>query len=227
MTHFPPDRLDFDAVRRAYDTVAETYASAVPDTRVEASLDLAMVDRFAEAVRASGDPRVLDAGCGAGRMSRYLAERGCLVAGVDLSSRMIAIARRDHPGVDFTVGSLADLPYPDHRFSGVMLWYSTIHAPPAGQARLFAEAGRVLRQGGHLLVGFQAGKGVRDVAPTYRRFGHEVQLQRHLCTPDEVVSWIGAAGMREVCRLVRRPQGREHDDQAMVLARADQSAARR
>src|SRR5512144_1601608 len=112
-----PDPLDFRTVRHAYDTVAEDYATYLPDTCAEAPLDLAMIDAFAEAVTSGDDARVLDAGCGAGRMSRYLAGRGCLVEGVDLSSRMVALARRDHPGRTFTVGSLTELPYPDDQFA--------------------------------------------------------------------------------------------------------------
>ncbi|SCG44892.1 Methyltransferase domain-containing protein [Micromonospora echinaurantiaca] len=216
----PSDPLDYRGVQLAYDTVAEDYASYLPDTRAEAPLDLAMVDAFAAAVASGGDARVLDAGCGAGRMSRYLAERGCLVEGVDLSSSMVAMARRDHPDLVFTVGSLTDLPYPDDRFAGVLLWYSTIHTPPAGQARIFAEAARVLRPGGHLLVGFQSGEGARDVSAAYRRFGHEIQLERYLVTTDQVAPRLVAAGLREVCRLVRRAQGTERDDQAFLLAKA-------
>src|SRR5688500_15466093 len=127
MVPSPPEPLDYGNVRQAYDTVAEDYASYLPDTRAEARLDLAMIDAFAEAVTSGGDARVLDAGCGAGRMSRYLAERGCLVEGVDLSENMVAMARRDHPDLVFTMGSLTDLPYPDNEFAGVMLWYSIIH----------------------------------------------------------------------------------------------------
>jgi SAM-dependent methyltransferase len=219
-----PDPLDFRTVRHAYDTVAEDYATYLPDTRAEAPLDLAMIDAFAEAVTSGDDARVLDAGCGAGRMSRYLAGRGCLVEGVDLSSRMVALARREHPGRTFTVGSLTELPYPDDQFAGVMLWYSIIHTAPAGQARIFAEASRVLRPGGHLLVGFQAGAGVRDVAGNYRRFGHEVVLERHLYTADQVADRIQGVGLREVSRLVRRAQGDERDDQAVLLARAGTSS---
>lgn len=213
-----PASPDPRGIRVAYDTVAGDYAARMPDTRVEAPLDLAMIDTFAEAVRSGVDPLVLDAGCGAGRMSRYLADRDCQVVGVDLSPGMIAMARRDHRGLPFAVGSLADLPFPDELFGGVLLWYSTIHTPPAGQGRVFAEAARVLRPGGHLLVGFQAGHGTRDVAPTYRRFGHEIVLERHLVSTDQVAAWIETAGLREVCRLVRRAQGAERDDQAVLLA---------
>jgi SAM-dependent methyltransferase len=215
-----PDPYDYRTVRHAYDTVAEDYATYLPDTRAETPLDLAMVDAFAEAVTSGADARVLDAGCGTGRMSRYLAEQGCLVEGIDLSPGMIAMARRDHPGLPFTVGSLTDLPYPNDRFAGVMLWYSIIHTPPAGQACIFAEAARVLRPGGHLLIGFQSGDGTRDVAPAYRRFGHEIQLERHCYPPDQVASQIEATGLREVSRLVRPAQGKERDDQAVLLAKA-------
>jgi len=219
VTSTPPDPLGLGSVRRAYDTVAEDYATYLPDTRAEAPLDLAMVDAFAEAVMA-GDARVLDAGCGTGRMSRYLADRGCRVEGIDLSPSMVAMARRDHPDLVFTVGSLSGLPYRGDQFAGVMLWYSIIHTPPAGQARIFAEVARVLRPTGHVLVGFQSGEGARDVSAAYRRFGHDIQLERHLYTADQVASQMEAAGLREVCRLVRRARATERDDQAFLLAQA-------
>ena len=214
--------LDFRSVRHAYDEVAEDYATYLPDTRPEARLDLAMIEAFAEAVTSSenANAQILDAGCGAGRMSQYLADRGWDVQGVDLSPGMVAMARRDHRDLRFTVGSLTHLPYPDDRFTGVMLWYSIIHTPPAGLPRIFAETTRVLRPGGHVLVGFQSGEGTRDVSVAYRRFGHEIELERHLHTPDHVASTMKAAGLRELCRLERRGEGIELDDQTILLAKA-------
>ena len=165
-------------MRHAYDEVAEDYATYLPDTRPETRLDLTMIEAFAEVVTSSenANAQILDAGCGAGRMSQYLADRGWDVQGVDLSPGMVAMARRDHRDLRFTVGSLTHLPYPDDRFAGVMLWYSIIHTPPAGLPRIFAETTRVLRPGGHVLVGFQSGEGTRDVSVAYRRFGHEIEL---------------------------------------------------
>lgn len=82
------DPVDFKGVRDAYDTVSQAYARHLPDTRADARLDLAMVDEFAHALATRGEgSRVLDGGCGTGRMSRYLTERGCDVDGVDLSPR--------------------------------------------------------------------------------------------------------------------------------------------
>jgi SAM-dependent methyltransferase len=223
-----PQPIDMSGVRRAYDVVAEDYAARLPDNRSEAPIDLAMVDAFAAAVNdganegvaeGDADARILDAGCGAGRMSRYLLRRDCAVEGVDLSPGMVAMARRDTPGVRFTVGSLAALPYPDGTFAGVLLWYSIIHTPSAGQDRIFAEAARVLRPGGHLLVGFQAGAGTRDVSAAYSKYGHQVELERYLYTADEVAARLEAVGVRELTRLVRRAEEPERDDQAIVLGR--------
>lgn len=217
----PADPFDVRTVRNAYDTLAQDYAARLPDTRAEAPLDLAMVDAFVSVVTREGGGHVLDAGCGAGRMSRYLADRGCRVHGVDLAPGMVAMARRDHPDLAFAVGSLAQLPCSDSRFDGALLWYSIIHTPPSGQARVFEEAARVVRPGGHVLVGFQSGQGPRVVAAAARLLGPDLVLRRHRYTADQVAAWLEGAGLRETARLVRRPEGDEKEDQAFVLARRD------
>ena len=221
--------FDQSGVRAAYDTVASTYAAMLPDTRAEAPLDLAMVDAFITAVRGDGQAGaeragdgspVLDAGCGTGRMSRYLPDRGCAVRGIDLSPRMVAEARRAQPDLPFAVASLTGLPFDADAFDGVLLWYSTIHTAPAGQAAILAEVARVLRPGGHVLVGFQSGTGTRDVIG-YAGHGHDVSLQRHLFTTDEVSALLATAGLTEVARMQRLAVGPERDGQSVVLARAD------
>jgi SAM-dependent methyltransferase len=206
-----------DSVQSAYDVAAPTYAAHFPGTEPEAPLDLAMVEAFAAAVATSEHHRVLDAGCGTGRMSRYVADRGCDVEGVDLSPGMVEQARRAQPDLRFDVAELAALPHPGATFDGVLLWYSTIHTRPEGQPAVFAEAVRVLAAGGHLLVAFQAGHGTRDVSAAYARFGHDIELQRHLFTPDEVAAWATDAGLTETARMVRRATGNERDDQAALL----------
>lgn len=217
----PPlsDELGQPGVQRAYDTVAGTYADYFTDASAESPLDRAMVDAFAAAVTDMDEPgQVLDAGCGAGRMSRYLADRGCAVQGVDLSPGMVEMARRDHPGLEFGVASLTELPFPDDTFAGVMVWYSAIHTPPQGQLQIFAEVARVLRPGGHVLVGLQSGEGTRDASAAYARFGHDIELERYLYTPDEVAAVLEGAGLTEVARMVRRPREGERDDQSALLA---------
>lgn len=70
------------------------------DTHGEARLLDAMAGRGA---------RILDAGCGTGRVGGHLAGAGHAVTGVDLDPHLVEIARERHPGARWEVGNLADL----------------------------------------------------------------------------------------------------------------------
>ncbi len=73
---------------------------------------------------------VLDAGCGTGYLSKQLSDRGAHVTGIDLSERMIAIARGDFPGIDFRVDTCATLhTIPDASFDLVVSNYVLMDAP--------------------------------------------------------------------------------------------------
>lgn len=207
-------------MREGYDQAAPLYAEAFPDTRAEIALDLAMLDAFTSQVRTTPDGRVLDAGCGTGRLSRHLADNGCDVDGLDLSPGMLAIARRERPGLASVVGSVTELPFRDDAFDGVLLWYSLIHLPPDALPLALAETARVLRPGGAVLIGAQSGEGTRDVAWSYVDVGgHEpARLQRHLVTADRIAHELESVGLRAVAQLTRRGQGAERDDQCSVLA---------
>lgn len=206
-------------VKAVYDAVADDYADHFPSTEPEQQIDLAMVGHFASLLT-GGRKHVLDAGCGAGRMLPILAEAGCSPVGMDLSKGMIRRAHRDHPEFDTLIGSIAALPFPDESFDGLFYWYSAIHTPDEALATVFAEARRVLRPHGFVLVAFQTGTGVHEVGQVYRRLGLDVEIDRHDRMPDDVARELHAARMNETARLVRGPVGKERSGQAVVIARA-------
>jgi ubiquinone/menaquinone biosynthesis C-methylase UbiE len=206
-------------VRAAYDAIAQEYAADFPSTEPEAAVDLAMIDHFVSLVLGSGGTEVLDAGCGTGRIARYLADRGCTVRGVDLSPGMLAMARRDHPDLDVREGSLTDLPFRAHAFDGVLLWFSLIHLPDDELPCALEEAARVVRPGGLVLVAFQVGDGIFDVGSGLRRRGYDVTLVRHQRGTTAMLDALATAGFVEEARLVRQPVRAERHPQAFLLAR--------
>lgn len=101
------------------------------------------------------DARMLDYGCGYGRVTAELRRRGFTdVSGVDLSPALIARARRSHPGLRFEVlDSPPALARPPASFDVVLLLAVLTCVPDdAGQRALIAELVRVLAPGGLLYV---------------------------------------------------------------------------
>ena len=73
--------------------------------------DLAGEARFVDAMAPRG-ARILDAGCGPGRVGGYLAAAGHQVVGVDVDPALIEAAEQDHPGPQWLVGDPAELDLP-------------------------------------------------------------------------------------------------------------------
>jgi SAM-dependent methyltransferase len=92
----------------------------------------------------------LDAGCGTGRHSAYLAALGHDVIGVDTSAAMLARAREKVPRAVFHEADLLDLPLADDSVDLVVSALVLTHLPDLGRA--LGELVRVLRPGGHLVV---------------------------------------------------------------------------
>lgn len=94
--------------------------------------------------------RALDAACGTGAVTQQLVDRGHDVVGVDFSEVMLSRARRACPGARFLSGDLTDLPLPDDDVDHVVCSLALTHL--GDLAPFFAEAARVMRPGGHLIV---------------------------------------------------------------------------
>ncbi len=102
----------------------------------------------------SKDARILDYGCGYGRMAAELAASGWRnVVGVDFAAGMIARGRREHPGLDLRHVDRLPLVEPDGAFDAAILFAVMTCIPDdADQRALIAELTRLIRRGGLLYV---------------------------------------------------------------------------
>jgi SAM-dependent methyltransferase len=108
--------------------------------------------------------RVLDAGCGPGRVGAFLADAGHDVVGVDVDPVLIAAAEQDHPGPRWIVGDLAELDLPGlgiaGGFDGIVCAGNVMTFLAAGTRREVLRRLRAhLRDDGRAAVGFGAGRG--------------------------------------------------------------------
>lgn len=113
-----------------------------------------------ELAHLSPGDRVLDVGCGTGSLT--IAIKKCLgqsgeVYGIDPASQMIQLARKKASKADvdinFKVGVIEDLPFPDKCFDVVLSSFMVHHLPGDElKSQGFAEIKRVLKPGGKLLV---------------------------------------------------------------------------
>lgn len=205
------------ATRTFYDAIAEDYAAMFRDALPAMPLDRATMAGFAELVGEGGE--VADLGCGPGRVTAHLASLGLSVFGLDLSESMLAIARRENPGLRFEQGSMRHLDLPDGSLDGVVSWYSTIHTPQDELPGVYAEFRRVLKPGGYLLLAFQSGDEPRRHE---RPWGHPVTLDFRRLRPERIAGALEAAGYTLVQRTVRAAdtaQG-ESTPQAFLIARS-------
>lgn len=95
--------------------------------------------------------RALDIGCGDGVLTGRLAAGGAMVTGIDADPDMAAAAAAAVPAAAIMVADAERLPFADRTFDVVVA--NTVLCLIADRRAALAEAGRVLRPGGRLLLG--------------------------------------------------------------------------
>lgn len=106
-------------------------------------------DRFLELVPPPGR-LTLDIGCGEGRLTRDLAERGHNVIGIDASPTMIEAARAQSPDFEYVEADAAQLPFEDGAADLALAFMSLMDIDEMLEAVI--EAGRVLEPGGRFVL---------------------------------------------------------------------------
>ncbi|MCP3802939.1 methyltransferase domain-containing protein [Allokutzneria sp. A3M-2-11 16] len=202
--------------RASYNAMAIDYAEHFKAGIDDKPVDRAVLSLFAELVRANGNTDAVDIGSGPGHVTEYLKSLGLNIYGVDLSSEMVALARRTRPGVRFEEGSMTALDLPEGGLGGICAWYSTIHVPLERLSGVFADFRRALAPGGHLVLGFQSGDELKHYD---EGFGHKLSLDFYRRSPELVAGLLNEAGFEVYARAEREPDPEEKTRQAYLIAR--------
>jgi len=170
--------------------------------------------RVIELCKLSGDEDVLDAGCGTGLTTLRIAEqyRGCSVYGIDLSVKMVEVARNEAAArgleVDLRTGSITDLPYPDSTFDVVLTNIMFHHLDLFEKRQAVAEITRVLRPGARY-VSAEFGPRARNPVERHLAKGEYTLYPSHLAEAglriwhEELRPFVW--GLRVTCRVAVKP----------------------
>ncbi|MFD3914916.1 class I SAM-dependent DNA methyltransferase [Streptomyces sp. NPDC058603] len=178
--------------RSSYDTVAVDYADQIREVLAGEPYLRSALALFAGMVHTVGGGPVADVGCGPGHVTAHLRDLGVDAFGIDLSPVMIDVARRDHPGLRFEVGSMTDLGLADASVTALLAFWSLIHVPDEAIPAVLGHFRRVVRPGGPLLLGFHIGDETRLKTRGYG--GHPMKVHVHRRRPEHVTAWLRDAG---------------------------------
>ncbi|HET6201388.1 MAG TPA: methyltransferase domain-containing protein [Planctomycetota bacterium] len=184
--------------------------------------------RLVDEAKVSPGQRILDAACGTGIVARTAADRiGApgAVAGIDLNSSMIQVARRLRPDIEWHEGDVAKMPFADGRFDAVLCQAALMFFPDRVAA--LQEMRRVLRPGGKVAVqvwgaspGYELTAGIIEEA-SGKEAAEIFRAPFVLRDPREAESLLAKAGFRKTSRSTRQGAARFPSIDAMLQAEVD------
>ena len=142
--------MDRSDVRRAWETVSETYA----DRRDPDGSDADLVDDLLAALPT--DPRVLDVGCGDG--ARTLANLPPGSLGLDVARAGLDLATDTVPDAQLLQADMVSIPLTDGTVDAITAYHAVFHVARDTHDSVYQEFARVLRPGGRLLMTLPGGR---------------------------------------------------------------------
>jgi SAM-dependent methyltransferase len=184
----------------SYNRLAEEYVKHYADELRGKPFDRLLLERFAKDVPSG--KRICDLGCGSGHVADHLKNLGVDVIGIDISPRMVEVAKRTYPAIEYRVGDMLDSDLPDESLGAVVALYSIIHLERDQVRPTLGEMFRVLVPGGGVLLSFHKGEGALHEEES---LGKPIPFDCTLFEPDEVREAMEDEGFVVEMVAVRSP----------------------
>lgn len=136
----------------SYDKTAVDYYKRVSEFEL-----LPEITEFIKIVKKDGE--ILDLGCGPGHHSNFFFNQNFKVTGIDLSSEMIKLAKKEFTDIDFKVMDISDLDFEVNTFDGIWASASLLHIPKNNIKLILKKIKEILVNNGILYISLKEGKG--------------------------------------------------------------------
>ena len=173
----------FRMVEESYDKMGEAYHRTRDNEKFNSELE-----KFAALLPSSGD--VLDAGCGVGTpVSKFLAKRRFTVTGVDISKKLIDLAKQNVPEASFYQKNILTLDFPNDSFDGIICVYTLWHIPRTDHSSIINNFNRMLKDGGILVLN----TGIFESDGMSKFFGEPMLWSNN--SPQETLAFVKGSGL--------------------------------
>ena len=202
-----------EIIKKAYNVAAEEYANQCFFELYDKPLDRKFYDLFFERVINKG--KVIEIGCGPGEVSNYLKMKGLNITGIDISDKMIEIARQLNPFIDFQVGDVFNLNYRDSSIYGIVAPYLIVNFTQKDIKPAFNEINRVLIRKGQFLISFHSGNEELEIEDFFVK-GNKIPYTYF--NSDIVKNTLTETGFKIIEYIVRMPYEGEVTTRTYIFA---------
>lgn len=158
-------------------------------------------DAYMQYLPAGGE--VLDVGCASGLKAKYLIQHGFKVTGIDISDKLLDIARREVSVGDFRELSMMDLDHMTEMFDGVFAQASLLHIPKKDAGGAVQKMADRLKTGGFLYIAVKESREGRPEEEIVKEHDYGFDYERFFSyfIMTELEAYLRQAGIEVVAEF--------------------------
>jgi ubiquinone/menaquinone biosynthesis C-methylase UbiE len=164
------------------------------------------IDEFLEYLSKNKGKIILDLGSGPGVNAAHMDSKHFQVIGIDLSEKMVELARNRYPQIDFRLGDMTKLSFSANCFDGILASYSLIHLPKEATPFLLVKLCEILKPGGILYLSVQLGDSTQGF------YSHPLvpydKVFLNIYSKEEIFSLLSNVGFKIISEHEMLPQGK-------------------
>ncbi len=163
--------------------------------------------------------KVLDLGCGNGRAVKYFVDKGFQGIGIDISDKMLELARKHVPKGKFYHQEFTEINFKLDSIDAIISFFALNHIPKTELKKTMRKCRKVLKKEGFLLLGMVKGKSEGFFNGFY---GKKLQLYGAAYTKNEIIQILKLNGFEILKTGIEHFKGKYfEEDDIYILARVN------
>ena len=194
-----------DLVKEGYERAADNYAANRNQFE-----SIRYLEKFSKLIQKG--KTILDVGCGAGKpVDEFLVKQGFAVNGIDISERMVELAKQNVPEAFFEVKDMTELREGEYCVDGIVSFYAIFHTPRERHPEILRKFASFMPNSGHILITMGSGEweGTEDDFHGAKMFWSHYGA-------DKNTELVEAAGFKIVLNEI---DGNEQEKHQIIIAR--------